>query len=268
MSVWGIAAGRVIGTLPGRLLTTMMALCSATQAVNAMPVDDPQLATLRDGIEHAWNRRDLQAIEAGRQAILELGSAAEATTSRQDLAIYLGAYVRLRQSQLVGDRKEQARNYLEDCITALQALLERRKDDAEARALLGSCYGASTRYHFLGAMWRGLEAGRQISAAVERAPDNAWVVFQDGVSDYEKPMIVGGSKKRALGKLRRAARLFAGSRSPGSAQPVWGEAETWLYIGRAHLALGETEAAREALQTALAMAPDNQDIREALQTLP
>lgn len=268
MNVWRIAPGRAIRMLPGCLLITVMAVWSATHAANAMPVDDPRLATLRDGIEQAWNRRDLQAIEAGRQAIIELGSGTEATPSRRDLAIYLGAYVRLRQSQLVADQKEQARIYLEDCITALEALLEHRNDDAEARALLGSCYGASSRFYFLGAAWRGLEAGRQISAAVEQAPDNAWVVFQDGVSDYEKPMVFGGSKKRALGKLRQAAKLFAAFRLPGSLQPVWGEAETWLYIGRAQLAIGETAAAREALQTGLILAPDSQDIREALQTLP
>lgn len=244
-----------------------MAIWSAAQLANAMPVEDPELATLRDGIEHAWNQRDMQAIEAERQAILELGSAPEATASRRELAIYLGAYARLRQSQLATDQKDEARNYLEDCITALHALLE-RDDDAEARALLGSCYGASSRYYFLGAAWRGIEAGRQISAAVEQAPDSAWVVFQDGVSDYEKPMMFGGSKKRAISKLQRAATLFVASRPPGSTQPVWGEAETWLYIGRAQLALDNTEAAREALQTALGMAPDSRDIREALLTLP
>lgn len=251
-----------------RALIPLMSILPAMLAANAMPVDDPGLASLRDDIEHAWNQRDMQAMEAGRQAILELGNGPESTASQRDLAIYLGAYTRLRQSQLVAERKEQARNYLEDCITALETLLERRNDDAEARALLGSCYGASSRYYFLGAARRGLEAGRQIDIALRQAPDNAWVVFQDGVSDYEKPMIVGGSKKRAIGKLKRAASLFVASRPPGSVQPVWGEAETWLYIGRAHLALGETEAAREALQTALSMAPDSRDIREALQSLP
>ena len=259
--------GRVISILPGCVLITLMAVWPAVQPAHAMPVDDPGLTTLRDGIEHAWNQRDMQAMEAGRQAISALGSAPKATPSQHDLAIYLGAYVRLRQSQLNVDQKDQARNYLEDCITALKALTE-RNDDPEARALLGSCYGASSRYYFLAAAWRGLEAGRQISAAVAEAPDNAWVVFQDGVSDYEKPMMFGGNKRRAISKLLRAAALFAASRPPGSTQPVWGEAETWLYIGRAQLAVGETKAAREALQTAMAMAPDSRDVREAMQTLP
>jgi tetratricopeptide (TPR) repeat protein len=80
-------------------------------------------------------------------------------------------------------------------------------------------------------------------------------------------MMFGGNKKRAMSKLRRAAALFAASRPNGSSQPVWGEAEAWLYIGRTHQALGETEAAREALQAGLAMAPDSRDIREALERL-
>ena len=146
---------------------------------------------------------------------MNIGDTAGEDNARRDLATYLAAYARLRQSLLVADNKVLARSYLEDCITGLKALLERRADDAQARALLGSCYGASSRYHFLGAAWRGLEAGRQIATAVEQAPDNAWVVFQDGVSDYETPMMFGGSKKRAIGKLRRAAVLFAASRSPG-----------------------------------------------------
>lgn len=253
----------------------MKNICAALTAcwlgavcAQAMPVDDPVLAELRDGIERGYNQRDIQTIEAAREAILRIGENPADNAALRDLTIYLGAYARLRQSLLVAEEKNQARSYLEDCITALETLLERRSDDARARALLGSCYGASSRYYFLGAAWRGLEAGRQISAAIEQAPDDAWVVFQDGVSDYEKPMMFGGSKKRALDKLQRAARLFAESRPAGSVDPVWGEAETWLYIGRTHQALGENEAARKALQTGLAMAPDNRGIREALQTLP
>lgn len=245
----------------------LLAVVLVVQTATAMPVDDPQLASLRDNIERSYNANNAEAIDSIRLAIVNIGDTAEQDSKKRDLAAYLAAYARLRQSILVADNKPQARSYLEDCITGLEALLERRDHDAQARALLGSCYGASSRYHFLSAAWRGLEAGRQIARAVEQAPDNAWVVFQDGVSDYETPMMFGGNKQRAIGKLRRAAVLFSQTRPTGSAEPVWGEAETWLYIGRAHQALGEIEAAREALQTGLAMAPDSRDIREALAAL-
>jgi tetratricopeptide (TPR) repeat protein len=244
-------------------LAALLAVGLALQTATGMPVNDSQLANLRDNIERSYNSNNTKAIDSIRLAILNIGKTAGDNSERRDLATYLAAYARLRQSLLVADDKALAGSYLEECIISLKALLERR-DDAQARALLGSCYGASTRYHFLGGAWRGLEAGRQIAKAVEQAPDNAWVVFQDGVSDYETPMMVGGNKKRAIGKLRRAAALFSQTRPAGSSEPVWGEAETWLYIGRTHQALGETEAAREALQTGQAMAPDSRDIREAL----
>lgn len=245
----------------------LLAVVLVVQTATGMPVNDPQLANLRDNIERSYNANNTEAIDSIRLAIMNIGATAGQDSAKRDLAAYLAAYARLRQSILVSDNKPQASSYLEDCITGLEALLERRNDDAQARALLGSCYGASSRYHFLSAAWRGLEAGRQIARAVEQAPDNAWVVFQDGVSDYETPMMFGGNKQRAIGKLRRAAVLFAESRPPGASQPVWGEAETWLYIGRTHKALGEIEAAREALQTGQAMAPDSRDIREALAAL-
>ncbi|MCL4791365.1 MAG: tetratricopeptide repeat protein [Gammaproteobacteria bacterium] len=246
----------------------LLAFALLMQTATGMPIADPRLASLRDNIEHSYNAGNTQAIDSIRIAIMNIGDTAGEDDATRDLAIYLAAYARLRQSLLVADNKALARGFLEDCITGLKPLLERRADNAQARALLGSCYGASSRYHFLSAAWRGLEAGRQIAIAVEQAPDNAWVVFQDGVSDYETPAMVGGNKKRAVIKLRRAAELFAASRPPGSSLPVWGEAETWLYIGRTHRDLGETEAAREALQTALSMAPDSRDIRAALAGLP
>jgi tetratricopeptide (TPR) repeat protein len=248
-------------------LAALLAAGLVLQTARGMPVGDPQLANLRDNIERSYNSNNTKAIDSIRLALLNIGETAGENSARRDLATYLSAYARLRQSLLVADDKALAGSYLEECIISLKALLERR-NDAQARALLGSCYGASTRYHFIGGAWRGLEAGRQIAKAVEQAPDNAWVVFQDGVSDYETPPMVGGNKRRAIGKLRRAAALFSQTRPPGSSEPVWGEAETWLYIGRTHQALGETEAAREALQTGLAMAPDSRDIRDALAGLP
>jgi tetratricopeptide (TPR) repeat protein len=244
------------------LLASGLGMCSAM----GMPVADPQLANLRDNIERSYNARNTAAIDSIRLAILNIGATAGNDSERRDLAEYLAAYARLRQSLLVADDKSLARRHLEDCITGLNQLLKRR-DDAQARALLASCYGASSRYHFVSAAWRGLEAGRQMAVAIRQAPDNPWVVFQDGVSDYETPMMFGGNKKRAMDKLRRAAALFAASRPPGSAQPVWGEAEAWLYIGRTYQALGETEAARGALLTGLAMAPDSREIRDALARL-
>jgi tetratricopeptide (TPR) repeat protein len=103
-----------------------------------------------------------------------------------------------------------------------------------------------------------------MAAALRYGPDNPWVVFQDAVSDFLTPAMFGGNRERALAKLKRAEQLFVASRPAGSTVPVFGESETWLYIGRVHLALGQRKEARKALERARDLAPDSADVRDEL----
>lgn len=221
------------------------------------------LVPYRDQIEQAYQARDSQAIEATMVALRKAGDAA----GQQDLATYYVAFGRLRQSALPGLPKDQAREYLEQCIAKLAPVVARRKDDARARALYASCLGSSANHYVLRSATRGFASSREISAAMDLAPDDPWVVLQDAVIEFMTPAMFGGSPANALGKLRRAEQLFVASRPSGSFQPVFGESETWLYIGRVHLALGQTPAARQALQKARSLAPGNADVRDELQRL-
>lgn len=225
--------------------------------------DDAMLLAYRQQIERAYHQRDNATIEKVRESLLEAGR----TSGEEDRATYYAALARLRQSTVAADNKAQARDYLERCISELAPLLARRPDYAEARALNASCLGASSSYYVLRAATRGLAAGREMAAAVKLAPDNPWVVLQDGVSDYSTPPLFGGDKDRALLKLRRAAELFLASRPAGSTQAVPGEAEAWLYIGRCLAAKGQAVEAREALEQARRYAPESRDVAEALAAL-
>ena len=49
--------------------------------------------------------------------------------------------------------------------------------------------------------------------------------------------------------------------------PVWGEAETWFFIGQLHQEAGDQVAARAALEKALAIAPDYRAASDALAAL-
>ena len=245
-------------TLPAQILA------SAAFALIALPASAAEsLLPYRDRIEHGYNARDNQAIEA---AIADLEKAGK-SSDQQDLATYYAAFARLRQSAIPGTDKPHARDYLEQCIDALEPMLQRRSDYAQARALYASCLGASSNYYVLKAATRGIAAGREMTAAVKLAPDNPWVVFQDAVSDFSTPAIFGGSKSRALDKLKHAEQLFVASRPTGSTEPVFGEAETWLYVGRVYLANGEKDKAKEALQKARTLAPENADVRDELAKL-
>lgn len=239
-------------------------LVAAALAITGQPARGVEsLVPYRDRIEQGYNARDNQLIES---AIADLEEAGRAS-GQEDLATYYTAFARLRQSAIPGTDKHRARDYLDRCIDELEPLVERRRDYALARALYASCLGASASYYVLKAATRGIASGRAMTAALKIAPDNPWVVFQDAVSDFLTPALFGGNRSRALGKLRRAERLFVSSRPPGSTGPVFGEAETWLYIGRVYLAEGQKENAQEALETARTLAPESADVRDELAKL-
>jgi len=218
------------------------------------------LVPYRIQIEQGYDARDNRAIEAAIAALKSAGKA----TGQQDLATYYTAFARLRQSAVPGIAKHRARDYLELCIGELDPLIKRRPDYARAHALYASCLGASASHYVLRAATRGIASGREMAAAVRLAPDDPWVVLQDGVSDSLTPALFGGNRERALGKLKRADQLFVASRPPGSAEPVFGEGETWLYIGRVYLAMGQKDKAREAWEKARLRAPESADVRDEL----
>jgi tetratricopeptide (TPR) repeat protein len=249
--------------IPGSLLAIRLAAGVAIALAGQLASGAESLVAYRDQIEQGYNARDHRAIEV---TIVELRKAG-ASSDQEDLATYYTAFARLRQSAIPGTDKRRARDYLEQCISELKHLLELRGDYAQARALYASCLGASANYYVLKAATRGIAAGREMSAALKLAPDNPWVVFQDAVSDFLTPAMFGGSKARALEKLRRAEQLFVASRPAGSREPVFGESENWLYTGRVYLAEGQKDKAREALETARALAPESADVRDELAKL-
>lgn len=229
------------------------ALLAAAPLVNAAQEKGPEaafLATLRDRVEVAYQDQDVAGIEAARQELLAAAGAPGASR-----AAYYAAYARFRQGLLAADDGEKARDYVDACIGELQPFVQSNPADAEARALLGSCFGISTRYHRLGMATRGLEARRQMAAARELAPRNPWVVLQDGLADYATPRLFGGDRKLAIEKLERSTALFAVAMKEGSRLAAWGAAEAWLQLGQMYRESGRADDARMALETSRSLAP-------------
>lgn len=215
---------------------------------------------LRERVEQGYLASDLQAMDKARVELLRL--TADPVAGEQ--ASYYAAWARFRQEQLVGKDDRRGRDYLQDCIDELEALVDRSAGFARAHALLGSCLGASSRYYKLRAATRGMAARRHLSRAEALAPDDPWVIFQRGVGDYATPEKFGGDRKAALAKLTKAAALFEQNRS---AEARSGAAEAWLFIGRLHRDAGRMAEAREALTKAQSLSPSHPAIRAELKGL-
>jgi cytochrome c-type biogenesis protein CcmH/NrfG len=208
---------------------------------------------LRVRIEQAYQDRNLAGMEAARTELLRLAAAPQRNPAEPSSAAYFAAYARFRQALAAEADRPVARGYLEDCITELKDVVREQPGHAEARALLGSCNGMSTLYGVMATMTRGLEAKRQMAEARRLAPDNPWVVMQDGLADWATPRLFGGDRELALAKLERATGLFGQAMESGSHIAAWGAAEAWHQLGLRYQELGRESDAQVAFERASAV---------------
>lgn len=223
----------------------MAALAAQESTAGTKEIDQ-----LQDRIEIAYRNGDLAGLGAARSELLGL-----ARDSQDDVPRYFAAYARFRQALAAADDRAAARGYLDDCIDELRELVMNSPGNAEAHALLGSCYGISTRYNRLGMANRGLAAQRELAAARELAPDSPWVILQDGLADFATPALFGGDRELGIAKVERAASLFAADAAAGSRMAAWAEAEAWSQLAAMRRDVGEPAAAAAAEARARSATP-------------
>lgn len=236
--------------LAGVLVTTQPVMASETGT----------LATLAERVEQAYHANDAGSLAATRQQLVQLAD----TAPPGSRAGYFAAYARFRQAlgSTVAD-PALARSFLDDCIAELTSYTGANPGDAEARALLGSCYGMSTSHYPLGLVSRGLEARKHMAAARDLAPANPWVLLQDGLADFATPRLFGGDRPAAIAKLEQAARLFCEAEAAGSATAGWALVETWQQLALMYAATGKAAAAADANLRAASLPRPGARLRQA-----
>jgi len=155
---------------------------------------------------------------------------------------------------------------LDETIISLERAVQRKPDDGESHALLGTVYGLSIAARPVRAIWLGPRVMDQEKQARKLGPDNPRVLYLDGMSRFYGPSLLGG-KSQALELLLAAEKLFEAEagKPAGPVEPRWGRSTCLVYIGRTYEALGKPAEAGEYYRKALTVNPRDRLAQDELE---
>jgi tetratricopeptide (TPR) repeat protein len=225
----------------------------------AVPESAAELAEARERLDRA-------SLLASVPLLLEAVDRLEALVEAEESAwahCHAG-YGRYRLAALAHREKREAQGHLALAAEHLKASARLLPASAEPRALLSTCLGMQIRYAPLKAPWLGERKARAMAEAERLDPDNPRVILLRGLQLWTTPRYAGGSKDAALPLFERAAERFETFVAADASGPVWGHPQALAHVGMAWLEKGDEERARDALRTALRIAPEYHWVRHVL----
>jgi len=173
------------------------------------------------------------------------------------LAHYYLAYTDYNLAVYFMQKKEAAQfqKFADSSEKILKELINENSSDAETVSLLGALYGIQV------AMNPGLGAslGTKNIALTSQAfgivPDNPRVLLQKGISKFNSPEFVGGSKEKALEYFTQSVEAF--EKQIGNETDIdWGYLDAFAWLGIAHSSTGDFKSAITTYKKALEVEPD------------
>ncbi len=251
--------------MPNRRVARMLALAAAALACTsaARAATPAELADFDAKAEYAFFTEDARALAA------LLGSHEAFATSSQPLERYQYAHAAFRQLQ-VAYRHQQSKAVeaaAGACIDTLDRLGEAESRFVDGLALESACAG------YLGSLGglRGMSArGRsesRLAAARELGPRNPRVLLLAGLARWYRADASATDHAEARKLFELATQAFETVTDTAPGQPSWGEAEAWLYVGRALEERGDLLGARNAYEKSLLIAPEFAAARRRIATL-
>jgi tetratricopeptide (TPR) repeat protein len=163
--------------------------------------------------------------------------------------------------------KNEVRQTVERCVSSLDQALEAQSNFADALALQSACLGLEAELSSWRAPLAGPKSSSQLHKALQVAPKNPRVLLLDAIAEYERAKTPGGDAQHPCAKFEAVAAVFEAERADVDQVPGWGAAEAYTWLGRCYLDNGNGNAARDALERALLIAPEFGQARRLLATL-
>ncbi len=234
-------------------------LCVASLGAPAQQGGD-----LEAQILYAFYVEDTNALAALEQLL----TTQEQAGGADDTLRYHLAHARYREGLLnLGRKSSAADSSFAGCIDALKPLADEQPDNVEALALQAACYSNLARLRKLEAVLLRTRADERIGRASKLFPHNPRV--QLVLAELGRSRARPGSTEsaRAAVELEQAAQAFDQSTTTSVDVPGWGQAETYLELGRQLQAAGDFIGARNWLERALLVAPDFKAAQRQLKSL-
>ncbi len=158
----------------------------------------------------------------------------------------------------------EARAMTQRCVASLDQALALQSDFADALALQSTCRTRLAALNSSRSTLSSSKSSAQLRQALLLAPKNPRVLLLDAIVDYEHPRVLGGTQGQTCEKLKKAVAAFEAERTDVDQVPGWGAADAYVWLAQCYLGRDEANAARDALERALLIAPDFSQARRLL----
>jgi tetratricopeptide (TPR) repeat protein len=204
-------------------------------------------------IQQGSNTASKEKFEQARSILSQFISQGD----HQELAEYYLGYIDYQMAVAVYRMdKEKAPASLDSAVMHLEKAIQINDNNAEAHALLASCYGMQIAFSPMSGIWLGPKSGSEMGKASELSKENPRVALLGAIGTYNTPPMFGGGKEKGFETMKRAAELFDRWKTADSLQPDWGKEQVYAWIGLVYLDRKETILSRKAFEKALEINPD------------
>jgi hypothetical protein len=222
-----------------------------------------ELADFDAKVEYAFFTEDARALAA------LVGANGALANSAQPLERYQYAHAEFRLLQVAYHLRRI--KDVEAAATACLAAVGKANDSdprfAEGLALEAACAG------YLGSLGGLHGASAQdrsearLAAAAELAPRNPRVLLVAGLTRWFRPGATAADRAAARQAFENSTRAFETVTASAPGEPSWGEADAWLFVGRALAERSDLLGARNAFEKSLLIAPEFAAARRRLTAL-